>query len=207
LVRDDRAKYAGGVYNESTLVLVVGIVIDCLVDRLETGGEDGSGSVSRVLGSVSGMFALLSAAAPAVSSDVTFRAALVALDTGLNLLRALPRSLFCLSMYAWVAGFAFSDDALEHGVLPESIDDSSETYPFPPRPGFFNCCPMVAASAVSGSLRLGVPVDVSVGVGVDSCEADAGLIVILDAVLRVDIDMGGSLSGFSPYKVRVPERR
>ena len=121
MVRDDRAKYSGGVYNEPTLVLVVGIVIDCLVDRLEIGGEDGSGSGSRVLGSVSGLFALLSAAAPAVSCDVAFRAALVALDTGLNLLQALPRSLFCLSMYALVAGFAFPDDALEPVVLSESI--------------------------------------------------------------------------------------
>ena len=28
--------------------------------------------------------------------------------------------------------------------------------------------------------------------------------MILDVLLRVDIDMGGSLSGFSPYKVGVP---
>ena len=41
-------------------------------------------------------------------------------------------------------------------------------------------------------------------VGVDSCEADASLAVILDAVLRVDVDVGGSLSGFSPYEVGVP---
>ena len=41
-------------------------------------------------------------------------------------------------MYAWVAGFAFPDDALEPAVLPESIDESSETYLFPPRPGFFS---------------------------------------------------------------------
>ena len=75
-----------------------------------------------------------------------------------------PVAFFCLSIYAWVAGFAFPDDALEPVVLPESIDESSETYPFPPRPGFFSCCPMVAASAVSGSLRLGVPVDVSVSI-------------------------------------------
>ena len=75
-----------------------------------------------------------------------------------------PVAFFCLSMYAWVAGFAFPDDALEPVVLPESIDESSETYPFPPRPGFFSCCPMVAASAVSGSLRLGVPVDASVSI-------------------------------------------
>ena len=38
-------------------------------------------------------------------------------------------------------------------------------------------------------------------VGVDSCEADASLVVILDAVLRVDVDVGG---GFSPYVVGVP---
>ena len=67
-------------------------------------------------------------------------------------------------MYAWVAGFAFPDDALEPVVLPESVDESSEMYPFPPRPGFFSCCPMVAESEVSGSLRLGVPVDVSVAI-------------------------------------------
>ena len=30
------------------------------------------------------------------------------------------------------------------------------------------------------------------------------MIMILDVVLRVDIDMGGSLSGLSPYKVGVP---
>ena len=53
LVRNDRAKYSGGVYNESTLVLVVGVVVDCLVNCLEAGGEDGSSSVSHVLGSVS----------------------------------------------------------------------------------------------------------------------------------------------------------
>ena len=58
----------------------------------------------------------------------------------------------------------FPDDALEPVVLPESTDESSETYPLPPRPGFFNCCPIVAASAVSGSLRLGAPVEVSVSI-------------------------------------------
>ena len=109
---------------------------------------------------------------------------------------------FCLSMYAWVAGFAFPDNALEPVVLPESIDELSETHPFPPLPGFFSCCPIVAASAVSGSLRLGAgPCG---RVGVDSCEADASLIVIPDAVFRVDVDVGGSLSGFSPYEVGVP---
>ena len=61
---------------------------------------------------------------------------------------------------------AFPDDALEPVVvvLPESTEESSKTYPFPPRPGFFSCCPMVAASAVSRSLRLGVHVDVSVSI-------------------------------------------
>ena len=54
----------------------------------------------------------------------------------------------------------------------------------------------MAASALSGSLRLG-------GVSVNSCKADAGLIVSLDVVIRVDIDMGGSLSGLSPYEVGV----
>ena len=105
-------------------------------------------------------------------------------------------------MYAWVTGFAFPDDALEPVVLPNSIDESSETYPFPPLPEFFSCCLMVAASAVSGSLRLGAgPCG---RVGVDSCEADASLILIPDAVFRVDVDVGGSLSGFSPYEVGVP---
>ena len=42
-----------------------------------------------------------------------------------------PVAFFCFSMYAWVAGFAFPDDALESVVLPESIDESSETYPIP----------------------------------------------------------------------------
>ena len=73
-------------------------------------------------------------------------------------------SFFCLSMYTWVAVLEFPDDALEPVVLPESTDESSETYSCPLRPGFFSCCPMVAASAVSGSLRLGVPVDVSVSI-------------------------------------------
>ena len=96
LIRDDCAKYSGGVYNESALVLVIGIVIDCLVDCLEAGGEDGSGSISRVLGSVSRLFALLTATASAIRCDVTFLSALVALDTGLNLLRAFPGRLFLL---------------------------------------------------------------------------------------------------------------
>ena len=61
---------------------------------------------------------------------------------------------------------------------------------------------MVAASAVSGSLRLGVPVDGRVGI--NPLKTDAGLIVSLDVVIRVDIDMGGSLSGLSPYEVGVP---
>ena len=52
-----------------------------------------------------------------------------------------------------------------------------------------------------GLPQVGVPCG---RVGVDSCEADADLIVILDAVLRVDVDMGGSLSGFSPYDVGLP---
>ena len=94
LVRNDRAKYSGGVYNESTLVLVVGVVVDCLVNGLEAEGKDGSSSVSRVLGSVSGFFALLSAAAPAVRCNVTFFTALVAFDAGLNLLSALLSRLF-----------------------------------------------------------------------------------------------------------------
>ena len=121
---------------------------------------------------------------------------------GLTSFALLPVAFFCLSMYAWVAGFVFSDDALEPVVLPESVDESSETYPFPPRPGFFSRCPMVAASAV----RVGLPqIGGSCGrVGVNSCEADASLVVILDAVVRIDIDVGGSLSGFSPYEVGVP---
>ena len=94
----------------------------------------------------------------------------------------LPVAFFCLSMYAWVAGFVFPDDALEPVVLPESVDESSETYPFLPRPGFFSCCPMVAASAV----RVGLP-QIGGGpcgrVGVNSCEAGASLVVILDATL------------------------
>jgi hypothetical protein len=94
LVRDDRAEHSGGVYNESTLVLVGGVVVDCLVNGLEAGGEDGSSSVPHVLGSVSGLFAILSAAAPAVGCNVTFLASLVAFDAGLNLLRALPGRLF-----------------------------------------------------------------------------------------------------------------
>ena len=139
---------------------------------------------------------------PLLLCNVTFLAALVAFNAGLDLLRALPGRLFLPSIYAWVAGFAFSDDALEPVVLPKSIDESSETFPFPPRPGFFSCCPMVAASAVSGFLRLGVP---TCGrVGVDSCEADASLIVIFDAVVRIDVDVSSSLGGFSHYEVGVP---
>ena len=43
LVRDDRAKYSSGVSNnESALVLVVGVVVDCLVNGLEAEGENGS---------------------------------------------------------------------------------------------------------------------------------------------------------------------
>ena len=124
---------------------------------MEAGGEDGSSSVSRVLGSVSGLFALLSvlsAVAPTVGCNVTFLAALIAFDAGLNLLSAFPGRLFLpfyIRLGCWV-------------VPSESVDKSSETYPFPPRPGFFSCCPMVAASAVSGSLRLGVSVDVSVSI-------------------------------------------
>ena len=94
LIRDDCAKYSGGVYNESALVLVVGIVIDCLFHCLEAGGEDGSGSIFRVLGSVSRFFALLTATASAIRCNVTFLAALVAFNGGLNLLRALSGRLF-----------------------------------------------------------------------------------------------------------------
>ena len=95
LIRDDCAKYSGGVYNESALVLVVGIVIDCLFHCLEAGGEDGSGSISHVLGgSVSRLFALLTATASAIRCNVTFLAALVAFNAGLNLLRALSGRLF-----------------------------------------------------------------------------------------------------------------
>ncbi len=71
---------------------------------------------------------------------------------------------------------AFPDDALEPVVLPESTDELSETFPFPPRPGFFSCCPMVAASAVSlGLPQIGGPCG---RVGVDSCEANTFLIMI-----------------------------
>ena len=94
LVRGDRAKYSGGVYNEPILVIVICIVVYCLINGLETGGEDGSGSVSRVLGSISGLLALLSTAAPAIGCNVTFLAAFVTFDTGLDLLCALSSSLF-----------------------------------------------------------------------------------------------------------------
>ena len=98
LVRDDCAKYSSGAYNESAFVLVVGVVVDCLVNRLKAGGKDGSGSVSRVLRSISGLFELLSVAAPTIRWNVTFLAALVAFDAGLNLLRALSGR-FYLSFY------------------------------------------------------------------------------------------------------------
>jgi hypothetical protein len=80
------------------LIIVIRIVIDCLIDGLETRGEDGSGSVSRVLGSISRLFALLSAAASAIGCDMTLLAAFVAFDTGLDLLRALSSRL-SLSFY------------------------------------------------------------------------------------------------------------
>ena len=42
-------------------------------------------------------------------------------------------------------------------------------------------------------------------VGIDSGEADASLVVILDAaVIVVDVDLSGSLGGFSSYQVGVP---
>ena len=94
LVRGDRAKYSGGVYNEPILVVVICIVVYCLINGLETGCEDGSGSVSRVLGSISRLLAPLSAAAPAIGCNVTLLAAFVAFDTGLNVLCALSSSLF-----------------------------------------------------------------------------------------------------------------
>jgi hypothetical protein len=40
-------------------------------------------------------------------------------------------------------------------------------------------------------------------IGVDSCEADANLIVIFDAVVRVDVDVSSALGGFSPNEVGV----
>ena len=41
-------------------------------------------------------------------------------------------------------------------------------------------------------------------VGINLGEANASLIVILDAVVLVDVDVSGSLSGFSSYEVGVP---
>ncbi len=41
-------------------------------------------------------------------------------------------------------------------------------------------------------------------VGVNSGEVDASLVLILDAVIRIDVDVSGSLVGFSSYEVGVP---
>jgi hypothetical protein len=54
---------------------------------------------------------------------------------------------------------------------------------------------MVAASAVLGPCGR---------IAINTGEADESLMVILDTIIGIDIDVSGSLSGFSSNEVRVP---